>query len=151
MEAIIFCGIQATGKTTFYAQRFLQTHVRISMDLLRTRHREGVFLRACFDTQARFVVDNTNPSRAERAVYIEPAKARKYRVVGYFFESSLHEAIQRNAQRTGREKIPEVGLRAAAKRLEVPAWDEGFDELYRVRMDGTGSFAVEPVLPEVLP
>jgi hypothetical protein len=47
MEAIIFCGIQATGKTGFYKERFLQTHVRISLDLLKTRYREDLLLDAC--------------------------------------------------------------------------------------------------------
>jgi predicted kinase len=30
MEAVILVGIQASGKSTFYAQRFFDTHVRIS-------------------------------------------------------------------------------------------------------------------------
>ena len=60
MEAVVLIGIQASGKTTFYQQRFFATHVRISLDLLRTRE------------QQRFVVDNTNITAAERARYILP-------------------------------------------------------------------------------
>ena len=37
MEAVILCGVQGSGKTTLYRDRFLETHARISMDLLRTR------------------------------------------------------------------------------------------------------------------
>jgi hypothetical protein len=40
MQAIIFTGIQATGKTSFYAQHFLKTHIRISLDMLHTRNVE---------------------------------------------------------------------------------------------------------------
>jgi predicted kinase len=40
MEAVIFVGIQASGKSTFYCQRFFATHMRISLDMLRTRRRE---------------------------------------------------------------------------------------------------------------
>ena len=40
MECVIFIGIQASGKTEFYKQNFFKTHVRISMDMLKTRHRE---------------------------------------------------------------------------------------------------------------
>ncbi|MEL6944740.1 MAG: ATP-binding protein, partial [Bacteroidota bacterium] len=36
MQAILFIGIQASGKSTFYKERFFNTHVRISMDLLNT-------------------------------------------------------------------------------------------------------------------
>jgi len=37
MEAVIFVGLQAAGKSTFYRERFFDTHVRINLDMLRTR------------------------------------------------------------------------------------------------------------------
>jgi hypothetical protein len=46
MEAVILVGIQAAGKSTFYRERFA-THVRVSLDLLRTRHREHSLLAWC--------------------------------------------------------------------------------------------------------
>ncbi|WP_255594081.1 AAA family ATPase [Pontibacter sp. HSC-14F20] len=98
MEASIFCGIQASGKSTFYKKHFFNTYVRISLDLLRRRHRENLFLKSCLKTQMRFVVDNTNPSVEERVKYIELAKAARYEVVGYYFETE----VERNSQRVGR-------------------------------------------------
>ena len=74
MEAVIFVGLQGAGKSTFYRERFFATHLRINLDMLKTRHREGRFLQACIETRQPFVVDNTNPTRAERQVYIEAAK-----------------------------------------------------------------------------
>ena len=74
MEAVIFVGLQGAGKSTFYRERFFDTHLRISLDLLRTRHRERRLLQFCVETGLRFVVDNTNPTRAERAVYIRAAR-----------------------------------------------------------------------------
>ena len=41
MEAVVLCGVQGSGKTTLFRDRFLATHVRVSMDLLRTRAREA--------------------------------------------------------------------------------------------------------------
>ena len=38
----MLCGVQGSGKTTLYRDRFLATHVRVSMDLLRTRAREAL-------------------------------------------------------------------------------------------------------------
>src|SRR5215217_1429018 len=70
MEAVILCGVQGSGKTTLYRDRFLETHVRVSMDLHRTRAREAAFLRTCLETRMPFVVDNTNPTVAERARYV---------------------------------------------------------------------------------
>ena len=40
MEAIIFIGIQATGKSAFYQQRFADTHIRLNLDMLKTRRRK---------------------------------------------------------------------------------------------------------------
>ena len=47
MEAVIFIGIPATGKSTFYQERFAGTHVRVNLDLLKTRRREDRLLAAC--------------------------------------------------------------------------------------------------------
>ena len=46
MEAVIFVGLQASGKSTFYRERFSRTHVRINLDMLKTRHRETLAWRA---------------------------------------------------------------------------------------------------------
>ena len=40
MEAVILIGIQGSGKSTFYRERFFDTHVRINLDMLKTRQRE---------------------------------------------------------------------------------------------------------------
>ena len=93
MQAVIFCGIQGTGKSTFYLQRFFDTHVRVNLDMLRTRHREWLLVKACIDAQQPFVVDNTNPTVAERARYIAPAKDAEFRVVGYYFASKVAVAF----------------------------------------------------------
>jgi predicted kinase len=132
MEAIIFTGIQATGKSTFYIERFFYTHVRISMDLLNTRNKEQIFLDICFAVHQAFVVDNNNPMRSERSRYIQQAKWHQYRVIGYYFRSDPKEVLERNKKRTGKERIPEAGIRGAFNRLEIPSYDEGFDELYYV-------------------
>src|ERR1700694_1243407 len=142
MEAVIFTGVQGSGKTTFYRERFLHTHVRLSLDLLRTRHRQGVLLDACLATQQRFVIDNTSVLRSERAVYITAAKAARFEVVGYYFQAELEALLQRNGQRTGKQLIPPKGVVATFRRLEPPAIEEGFDRLYTVRIGPTNEWMV---------
>ena len=95
MEAVIFIGLQASGKSSFYKERYFSTHVRISLDLLKTRNRERQFLAACLETQQPFVIDNTNPSRDDRAKYIEAAKAAKYSIVGYYFRSKAELLVRK--------------------------------------------------------
>jgi predicted kinase len=107
MEAIIFIGIQATGKSTFFQQRFFNTHVRINLDMLRTRNRERVLLSACLEAKQPFVIDNTNLTRQARAGYISLAKAAGFSVTGYYFKSALKAALERNSQRSGKALIPE--------------------------------------------
>src|ERR1041385_7920282 len=127
MEAVLFIGIQATGKSTFFKERFFNTHIRINLDMLRTRTREDLLLKACIDAKQRFVVDNTNVTPAERAKYIELAKAAQFRVVGYYFESKIHDAMARNAQRIPEHRIPEKGVLGSYGRLQRPQMSEGFD------------------------
>jgi predicted kinase len=129
---LLFIGIQASGKSTFYRQHFFDTHVRISLDLLKTRHRENLFMQACLSTQQRFVVDNTNPSREDRLRYIDAARKARFRVIGYFFEPDPAASAARNAQREPRHAVPLAGLFGTLKRLQRPVPEEGFDELYLV-------------------
>lgn len=142
MEAILFCGIQATGKSTFFKENFFNSHVRISMDLLKTRNRESRFMDLCIDTQQKFVIDNTNPAKEDRARYILKIKQAKYRLVGYYFQSKIEEALDRNAGREGKQRISDAGVRATYSKLEVPSFDEGYDELYYVELKG-GSFIIK--------
>src|SRR5688572_3126184 len=142
MEAIVLCGLQGAGKTTLYRDRWLETHVRISMDLLRTRSREAALLELCLSTRQPFVVDNTNPTVADRARYVAPARAAGFKVVGYLVDASPGEALAGNAQRSRR--VPEGGVVATARRFIRPAPEEGFDELWHaVAVDG--AFRVEPL------
>ncbi len=147
MEAVIFVGIQASGKTTFYRERFFETHIRLSLDMLRTRNRERILLQACLAARQPFVVDNTNVLASERAVYIEAARRAGFRVVGFFFRTEARAAIARNTGRTGKRAIPAAGILATLKRLQPPAPEEGFDRLYTVEIGENGEFVVAPLKP----
>jgi predicted kinase len=143
MEAIIFVGIQAVGKSTFYKERFFATHVRLNLDMLKTRPRELLLLQACITARQPFVVDNTNILKRERARYIEAAKPAGFRIVGYYFQSRLQDALKRNRQRSGKANIPEKGVLAKYRWLEIPSYAEGFDQLYYVVIDPiTSQFTV---------
>jgi predicted kinase len=143
MEAIIFIGIQATGKSTFFQQRFFNTHVRINKDMLRTRNRERILLAACLEAKQPFVIDNTNLTREARANYIGQAKAAGFRVTGYYFKSALQAALERNRRRSGKSLIPEKGILGAYRKLELPSFDEGFDQLFYVEIADDGQFIVK--------
>lgn len=142
MQAVLFMGLQASGKSSFYLQQFYQTHIRLNMDMLRTRHREQILLSACLTGKQPFVIDNTNPTREDRERYIVPAKEHRFSICGYYFQSSLEQCLTRNAARYGKAKIPDIALKGTHNKLVLPSYDEGFDELFYVTMMDNG-FQVE--------
>jgi len=149
MDMVLFIGIQATGKSSFYLERFFRTHFRINLDMLKTRRREELLVGACIKGKIPFVVDKMNLTRAQRDAYIASAKAAGIKVRGFFFQSELASALQRNARRTPPERVPDAGLRSASATLQLPSRNEGFDQLSFVRMNGQGGFHVEEWKDEV--
>jgi predicted kinase len=143
MQAIIFIGIQGAGKSTFYREYFLDTHIRINLDMLKTRHREKLIFQACLDAKQRFVIDNTNPTVEDRKKYIIPAKSQGFQILAYYFNSNLADCKQRNSQRSGKKVIPLVGILSTYKKLVLPSYTEGFDAIYSVKTRPDFSFIVK--------
>lgn len=143
MEAVLFIGVQGSGKSTFYRERFSATHIRINLDMLRTRRREQILLNACIEAEQSFVVDNTNALETDRARYIPLARAAGFRVIAYFFETTLADAMRRNNQRSGKHKVPAIALAATLRKLQPPRWEEGFDEIYTVMLSHENVFEVK--------
>ena len=115
MQAIILMGIQASGKTTFYVQRFLHSHVRISQDLLRTRHREKLFLQACLDTLQPFVVDKTNAWRRSAGSILNWRKRRTLKWWGTLSRmSSFCDAMPRVHQAV----VPDIAILVRERNLK---------------------------------
>ena len=133
---IIMIGLQGSGKSEYCRRYLSEGFVRVNLDTLHTRVNEWALLERCFSEGADIVVDNTNPTRADRERYIAPAKAHGYRVIGIFMESKLRDCIARNERREGKAKVPTKAIAATSNRLELPSRAEGFDELWYVHNDG---------------
>lgn len=142
LELVVLVGLQASGKTTFRNERFLATHVVVSKDEFRNNSSSERRQRFLIDEALRggrsVIVDNTNVRRENRVALIEQARSHGARVIGYCFVTSLEDSLRRNAQRTGRARIPEVGIRATLKAWVPPSLAEGFDALFEVRIADTG-------------
>lgn len=139
MEMVIFIGLQASGKSTFYRNRLADTHDLVSKDLFpHTRNparRQRQLVEVSLQAGRCVVIDNTNPTIEERAELIDLGRSFKANVVGYYFSSRLEDCLERNRWREGKARVPDVALFATRKRLQVPSPSEGFDRLYFVRLD----------------
>ena len=147
VELVVFVGLQASGKSTFYRERFAATHEHVSKDLFphnRDRNRrQAQLIEAALSAGSPVVVDNTNPTPEDRRVIVEIGRGHGARLVCYYFDSGVRSCIGRNRRREGKARVPDVAIYATAKRLVSPSYSEGFDELFRVRMS-ENSFEVEP-------
>jgi predicted kinase len=136
MECVILIGLPASGKTTFYRERFAATHELVSKDAMRhnrqPQRRQEELIGTALAAGRSIAVDNTNPTVADRAAIIAIAKRHGAEVAGYFFPTEAADALRRNRARDGRQRVPAVAIFATRKRLVPPAYEEGFDRLYTV-------------------
>ena len=134
MDLIIFVGLQAAGKSTYYHANLAATHVHVSKDLMKNaRDREGrqrEMIVAALAAGKSVVVDNTNPTPVIRASLIELGRRHGARVVAYYFETVVKDAVERNRGRAGKARVPDVAIYVTSKKLVPPSLAEGFDEVH---------------------
>jgi len=145
-EVIILVGLPASGKSSFYREKFAASHALVSKDLFagakNRAARQRREIEAALAAGRDLVVDNTSASLEERAPIFEQARAAGARVIGYYFASRAADCLRRNAGRQGSARVPDVAVLATAKRLQRPSLAEGFDELWFVRLDDERGFTV---------
>lgn len=147
VDLAVLVGLQASGKSTFYARCLSDRYELVSKDLFprSARNRQQRQMRLVEDhlrAGRPVAVDNTNPSPREWAPLVEAARLHGATVTAYWFPPDVAGALRRNAARTGRERVPDVGVLATLRRLRRPSRADGFDEVREVRFDGRGGFAV---------
>ena len=133
LELIIFVGLQAAGKSTYYRDHLAATHVHVSKDLMtNARNRDAAQERMIDEALAAgrsVAVDNTNSTPDARAPLIAQGRRHGARVVAYYFETIVKDAVVRNRRREGKARVPDVAIFVTAKKLKPPTLDEGFDEV----------------------
>jgi predicted kinase len=148
VELILLIGLQAAGKTTFYRQRLADGYTHISMDLLRNNphpaRRQAQLLDEALQAGQSIALDNTNPTVEVRAPLIALGKQHGYMIIGYYFLPDVAASVKRNAGREGKTKVPPVAIYGTRKKLQPPAYAEGFDQLYSVRIAEDVAFLVQP-------
>jgi predicted kinase len=139
VELVVFVGLQASGKSTFFRERFAESHQHVSKDLFPNNRyknrRQEHLLHATLSAGRSVVVDNTNPTPEDRRPLVRLGHEYAAKVLGYFFDASVSECLRRNEIREGKARVPDVAIYSTAKKLVAPSIEEGFDELLCVRLN----------------
>jgi predicted kinase len=146
MELVIFIGLQGSGKSTFYQMHFATTHEHVSKDLLRNNRqparRQLQLVEEALQAGRSVVVDNTNPAVKDRADLIHLGHQYNAEIIGYYFEEQVKKSLERNHQRSGKARVPDIAIFATAKKLVRPTDAEGFDKLFIVQTGDDFAFEI---------
>ena len=126
-------GLQGSGKSTLVELVLATDHIVVSKDhwpnAQRREQRQLRLVEEHLLEGLSVVVDNTNASVQRRAGLVALAHRLKVPVRAIFVNTPFEVCEQRNARRTGRSRVPDVGLRATAQILVPPNVTEGFDSV----------------------
>ena len=146
MELVILIGLQGSGKSSFRRAHFSETHLCVSKDdfpnAINRNRRQRRMIEEAFAEGRSVVVDNTNPTVADRAELIDLAREFQAQVIGYYFESVVADCRRRNAQREGKARVPDIAIFTTINKLQPPSYDEGFDKLFFVRLTQDSRFEI---------
>ncbi len=135
-------GLQGAGKSTWVQAHLAGTHAVVSKDHWpRARRREARQRRVVAELLAAgrsVVVDNTDPSPAERAPLVALAAEAGVPARAVFLDVPLEVCLERNGAREGRVRVPLVGVFATLGRLVPPTTAEGFSAVEVVRAPPSG-------------
>lgn len=142
-ELIVLSGLPGSGKSSFYRKYFLHTHVLISKDLMGRKKKKDqhqqFLVRKALAEGLPVVVDNTNITVALRKNLISIAKKFGVHTRLFYFPLSASESLKRNLG-PNRVIVPPVAIYTFHKQLETPHADEGFHQVFEVKILGQKSF-----------
>ena len=144
---IVLTGSPASGKTTITNRLKADGYEVISQDHLKTQAKCKKIATQLLKEGNNVVIDNTNPTTAQRKVWIDIASSLKItEIVSIHMttpkQTTLHMNSYRNIYDNTKDplknKVPDVAIHTYYKRLEPPLLAEGFSKLVEL------SFLLDP-------
>lgn len=134
-EIIIFVGYPGCGKTHFYNYYF-NDYIHINQDELKTKSK---CLKLCLNSikeNKNIIIDNTNPSKEIRKLYIDMAKEYNYTCRCIYFDVELLLAKHMNYYRhyiNNSLLVPDIAYNVYKSKFEIPEISEGFNEIIKIK------------------
>ncbi|CEP17777.1 hypothetical protein [Parasitella parasitica] len=147
-EMIICVGYPASGKSSFAKKHLIpKGYVYINQDMLKTRNKCIVACQAALSEKKSVVIDNTNPERATRALYIKLAQNANVPIRCFYFgddeelsqHNNYYRAIHKPEEK--RDVLSSIAFRTFKSKLQEPSVSEGFEEVKKINFvfDGPDS------------
>lgn len=134
-EMIIFCGSPGSGKSTIW-RNYLADYVRVNNDTLKSRDKCLKAAEEALKEGKSLVIDNTNPAKDTRKLYIDLAKKYKFPVRCFYFDLPkelafhLDDLRSYNVHREHESKrVGKTPVHTWYKYVEPPTKSEGFEEI----------------------
>jgi predicted kinase len=128
LEIVVLVGIPGSGKTTLALNSF-PNHRRVNLDTLRTRRKEDEEIVNSLANGRDIIIDNTNTTKKSRSKYVQLGKLYGVSVRAVYLHCPLELALERNASRGGKDRVPDNAVRFYNKILQPPKPEEGFDRI----------------------
>jgi len=143
---ILLSGLPGSGKTTFYdkvlAARYNYHLIRLSMDDLRRQITGQDFFPAAesivhswldltgqylLEHGYSFLIDTTSLSKNIRLKWVQLAKKYGYVLKCFWLSTPPADCLERNKKRA--RFVPQDVILKMASTLQIPSFDEGYDDL----------------------
>jgi predicted kinase len=129
MQCVIFTGLPGCGKSTYFKERFFDTHIRVNLDMIKKRKREQELIEGIINARMPFVVDNTNITIKRRERYFKLLENKHYNILSVYFDIPLEICFERNKLREEKKRVPEFVIKQFANKIEKPTLHESFNTL----------------------
>lgn len=131
LHCIIFCGLSATGKSSFYRNHLSPLgYVHINQDSLKSLERCMTMAKKSWAESKNCVIDNTNVEKATRARWIELCREHRVTPLILHFDLPLEHVFHNNKFRklarsdAGGGSVTDMIIYMQRKKWQPPSSDE---------------------------